>query len=139
MLLSFHACGNGPEDGIGGNAVDGHQITVPGMPSRSLGHRSLVPRAYLHDQYQFGLDPRPAWTLPANGDPRSLQVAMVTHDVVLALRSRSDRELARRVCQRFGFSKQLWSRCLLGESWMGETVLAAAVSELVTRSPRPPT
>lgn len=114
--------------------MDGHRITVPGMPSRSLALRSLVPLDYLANRGDFGLHPRPTWTLPAGGDPRSLQVAMVTHDVVLLVRNLKDRALARRVCARFGFSKQLWSRCLHGETWMGETVLAAAVSELVLHS-----
>ena len=133
MLVSVYACGVGPEDRIGGNAVDGHHLTVPAMPPspRLLRTRSLAPRDYLADPFQFGRASAPRWVLPVGGDVRSLQVAMVTHGVVVLVRGLRDRRLAGRVCARFGFSKQLWSRCLLGETWMGEVVLAAAVSELL--------
>ncbi|WP_269210890.1 hypothetical protein [Nocardioides sp. cx-169] len=36
--------------------------------------------------------------------------------------------------KRFGFSKQHWSNCLLGRTWMGETGMAAAVWLLLQRS-----
>jgi hypothetical protein len=131
VLLSVHACGDGPEDGIGGNAVHGHQLTVPAMShsSRRLDTRSLVPRDYVANPNDFGRASRPEWVLPAGGNIRSLRVAMVTHEVVFRVRALRDRRLAARVCARFGFSKQVWSRSLLGQEWMGELVLAAAVSE----------
>ena len=56
-----------------------------------------------------------------------MAVAQVQHVLACLVRDRGDRSAAARVSARFGFSKQYWSRCLHGEAWMGETVLAAAI------------
>lgn len=66
----------------------------------------------------------------------SQRVAMVQHQLAVAIRNRHSRSTTRTVTRAFGFSKQYWSLCLLGKAWMGETLLAAAVSVvLVDRDP----
>ena len=62
---------------------------------------------------------------------------MVQHQLAVLVRLHQTRSTAREVGNRFGFSKQYWSLCLLGEAWMGETVLAAAVSVALAH-PNPP-
>ena len=116
--------------GTGANAVERHGITVRDMSSRRrlLDARSLRPRDYLVDPYQYGSHPDPHWRLPRAGDRRSLQVAMVEHHVALLVRTYGGRHLATEVGRRFGFTKSYWSDCLQGRAWMGETVLAAAVA-----------
>lgn len=101
---------------------------------RLLDQRSLAPRDYLVDPWKFGQDPQAATRLPAGGDRRSRAVAQVQHSLACHIRARGDRHAAAMVTERFGFSKQFWSACLLGRIWMGETGLAAAVWLLRTGS-----
>lgn len=119
---------------------DQHARTVPAVPRRSrrLDHRTLYPRDYLRDSHQFGVVPDAALRLPPGGDPRSLQVAFVQHELALRLRdsARTGVGPGASLGRRFGFSRQHWSRCLRGEAWMGATILAAAVSA-VLRLPNP--
>ena len=107
--------------------------TLPAMASRGrrLDRRTLLPRDYLDDPFTFGRATAVAWRRPAGGDEASRQVAMVQHQVAFLVGQRQDRTAAHRVSARFGFSKQYWSLCLHGQAWMGETVLAAAVSILL--------
>ncbi|GAA1236336.1 hypothetical protein GCM10009657_09950 [Oryzihumus leptocrescens] len=107
-------------------------VTVRGMPNRRrrLDARTLHPRDYLRDPHQFGSHPHPTWRLPPGGDPRSLQVAAIEHQVARLVRERGSRDTAAQVCARFGFSRSFWGDCLAGRAWMGETVLAAALSAL---------
>jgi len=98
---------------------------------RRLDNRSLFPRDYLLEPHRFGSDPDATTILPAGGDPVSLAVAVVQHRLACVIRARDDPNLARVVTRRFSFSKSFWSRCMLGQSWMGETVLAAAISVLL--------
>ncbi|RYP86863.1 hypothetical protein EKO23_07775 [Nocardioides guangzhouensis] len=100
------------------------------MPTRRrpLDRRTLRPRDYLVNPWQFGRTSDAAARTPAGGDDRSLAVAVVQHRVACLIRDRDDRHAARSVTDEFGFSKQYWSLCLGGEAWMGETMLAAAVS-----------
>jgi hypothetical protein len=89
------------------------------------------PRDYLQDPFQFGRDATQKIFVPHDGDEVSARVARVQHLLVCRLAEAPDRHRARRVCEPFGFSKQLWSLCLSGQAWMGEAVLAAAVGELL--------
>lgn len=116
-------------------------VTVPRVPPRPrpvhfLDHRGgLLPRDYLADPPRFGTTHDARWRVPPGGDLRALHVAYVCHLVAVGVRARGDRDLARRLQAGFGFSKQVWSRCLLGQAWMGETVLAAAVYGLLRLAP----
>jgi hypothetical protein len=103
---------------------------------RRLDQRRLLPCDYLANRHQFGRHPNPEWVLPPEGDLVSQRVAQVQHDLAVQLRDRQVRSVAKDVTTRFAFSKQYWSACLLGQAWMGETVLAAAVfAEKQTRRP----
>jgi hypothetical protein len=104
---------------------------------RLLDTRTLHPRDYVRAPFGFGRDPHPQPVLPPGGDRVSLEVALVQHELVRQVRAWSRPSDAARVTARFGFSRQWWSLCLLGEAWMGETVMAAAVS-LVLPPPGPP-
>lgn len=95
-------------------------------PHRPLDHRVYYPCDYLVHPHAFGsLTQQAEWTMPAGGDQRSLRVAQVLHEMARRVAERNDRHDAALVCRQFGFSKQQWSRCLHGQQWMGETVLAA--------------
>ncbi len=111
-----------------------HPITLLAMPRTQRDIRLLLPRDYLLDPHQFGRHPHPRWQVPPGGDQRSLQVAMVLHAAALVFHQRKDSHRARRVGQRFEFSKQRWSECMLGHRWPGETVLAAVISEFINAS-----
>ena len=95
-----------------------------------LDRRTLLPRDYLVPPERFGTAGASS-ALPDGGDPVSCRVAVVQHELACALHRRNDHHLATRVATTFGFSTSFWSDCLLGKSWMGETVLAAAVSALL--------
>lgn len=98
------------------------------MPQpRLLDRRTLTPRDYLVDPWEFGVRVDVEIRLPAGGDARSRAVAEVQHLLACRVRRLGDRGAAARVSLRFGFSKQHWSNCLLGHAWMGETGMAAAV------------
>lgn len=96
--------------------------------------RNLEPRAYLADPHSFGrrLDVAPAE--PVGGDPVSQRVALLQHSLVVAWRERGRRPTSGELCAHYGFSRQLWSRVVLGERWAGETVLAALVEAAVIRA-----
>lgn len=107
--------------------------TFPRMPTRRsrLDHRNLQPRHYCIDPFRYGHDPRARFQLPPSGDRTSLEVAKVQHQLACLLRSHPDPGRVRRLTSVLGFSKQYWSLCSSGQAWMGETVLAAAVSTVL--------
>jgi hypothetical protein len=88
--------------------------------------RSLRPCDYLADPFRFGRQPDAEAVDPPDGDRVSAAVARLQHSLACAFRSLGDRRGAE-VARRFGVSKQLWSRSINGERWMGETVMAAIV------------
>lgn len=95
---------------------------------RPLERRRLTPRDYLQHPHDFGsLTRSPQWWVPEGGDARSLLVALVAHEMARRVAERKDPHDAALVCGRFGFSKQHWSRCLNGWTWMGETTLSALI------------
>lgn len=93
--------------------------------------RRLLPRDYLDPPEAFGLRAPQRWVLPADGNRASQQVARVEHELVMLWRS-GRRPSGAEMARRFEFSRQTWSRTMLGERWMGETVMAALLSELLT-------
>jgi hypothetical protein len=96
--------------------------------------RSLRPIDYLEQPWGFGIDPDPSWVLPRGGDPISLEVARVQHNLAQRLRPLAINGTGpgAGAARRFGFSRQLWSRALAGQVWMGETVMAAAIRAILT-------
>lgn len=130
-MLSFrNVVGDGGEDKIAASGARTGSRTVRAMSPRRrrLDRRTLLPRDYLRDPYQFGVNLAADPVLPSRGDAVSQQVAMAQHHLAVLVRAAGTRATAADVTRRFGFSKQYWSRCLLGQAWMGETVQAAAVS-----------
>jgi hypothetical protein len=105
---------------------------------RRLDARTLTPRDYLQDPFEFGRQPQPQPVLPTSGDTVSLEVALVQHELARLARLWAPPSARAHVVQRFGFSRQYWSLCLLGQAWMGETVMAAAVSLLLPGPDRDP-
>lgn len=101
------------------------------MPSRRDA-RKLLPRDYLLDPLGFGIAPGPIAALPSGGDLASQRAALVQHATVLFLRrSPAGRRVGSRVGRLFGFSRQHWSDCLLGKSWMQDDDFLAVLALLL--------
>jgi hypothetical protein len=94
--------------------------------------RSLLPADYAVDPHRFGHDPRLRFHVPPGGDARSMEIARIQHQLVLAWRQHPEAPSGAALARRFGFSKQTLSRAVLGQRWMGETVMAALLSALRT-------
>lgn len=99
-----------------------------------LDRRSGQPRDYLQEPERFGFPVPVHRRTPAGADQRSAEVAWVQHQVCARLRILNGRGPGQRLGDRFGFSRQYWSLCMNGHAWMGETLLAAAVSEILALS-----
>jgi hypothetical protein len=101
--------------------------------------RSLLPADYAVGPHRFGQDPKLVFRVPSGGDDRSMEIARIQHQLVLAWRRRPDAPAGAALARRFGFSKQTFSRAVLGQRWMGETVMAALLyGQRSPRSLRPP-
>lgn len=87
--------------------------------------RTLLPADYAVDPHRFGRDPQLAFQVPSGGDDRSMQIALIQHQLVVGWRQHADAPSGAALARRFGFSKQTFSRAVLGQRWMGETVMAA--------------
>jgi len=94
--------------------------------------RTLTPREYLIEPHRFGVDPRTLFHTPHPplGDPISAKVARLQHELVLAWRATRSYGAGTKDARAFGISTSTWSRTLLGERWMGETVMAAVLRSL---------
>lgn len=99
--------------------------------ARRLDRRNGQPRDYLVEPERFGFPLTVTACLPPGGDKQSAQVAWIQHEVCARLRSEAGRGPGHRLGERFGFSRQYWSLCMNGHAWMGETLLAAAISEIL--------
>lgn len=86
--------------------------------------RLLLPRDYATDPYRYGRDPDIGFLVPPGGDVISAIVARTEHDLIVAWR-RCDGPSGAELSRRYGFSKQTWSRTILGQRWAGELVLVA--------------
>jgi hypothetical protein len=95
----------------GGNALD-----------RQL---RLTPADYAADPHAFGRRPV-TFVLPARGDDRSRRVAQQQHRLVLSWRETDSSGAA--VAGDWGFSRQTWSRVVLGQRWAGAVVLCAMLA-----------
>ena len=85
--------------------------------------RRLTPRDYI--PLGFGVLPGAPCRVPAEGDPVSAVVAQIQHELVVLYREVRVHGAGRRTARAFGVSQTVWTRCLAGERFMGETVMAA--------------
>ena len=111
--------------------------TVLGM--RPLNHvdgrRQLTPRDYFADQRQFGRVPGARPTVPAGGDPASAAIALVQHRLICRWRSLPQRPSGAELGRTYGFSRQVFSRAVNGERWLGETVTCALLVAIWAATP----
>ena len=100
-----------------------HRVRIPGGNHLDRQLR-LRPCDYvLGGPQRFG-STAARFAVPPGGDVRSMRLAAIQHELVLAWRANggpSGAELAR----RWGFSRQTWSRTVLGQRWAGAVGLAA--------------
>lgn len=89
--------------------------------------RRLLPRDYARDVHYFGEHSDAAFHLPPGGDAASLQIAWVTHQLVVRWRRGGQRPSGQALGQRFGFSRSTWSRIARGTRWPGEAGFVALV------------
>lgn len=103
--------------------------TFPSMPTtpRRVPTRLLLPRDYLAP-HEFGIGATASAYLPDGGDVESLRAAIVQHHVALTLvgHARTGAGPGSQLGRLFGFSRQHWSDCLAGRTWMRERTLLAA-------------
>ncbi len=92
--------------------------------------RTLLPRAYAINPDDFGENPQARFHVPAGGDAVSAKIAQAQHALALAWRARTPQRSGTRDAEAFDLSSSLWSRCLLGDRWMGETVMSALLHHL---------
>jgi hypothetical protein len=78
----------------------------------------------------FGSTRRVAVVVPAGGTRTSAKVAYVQHLYARHWRTMADRPSGAEMGSQYGFSKQTWSRAVLGETWMGLTLFAALLDAL---------
>jgi hypothetical protein len=98
--------------------------------------RSLLPADYAVDPHRFGRDPRLAFRVPTGGDARSMEIALIQHQLVLAWRKRPEAPTGAALARQFGFGTSTLSRAILGQRWMGETVMAALLYAVRHPTPR---
>jgi hypothetical protein len=95
--------------------------------------RRLRPRDYLADPHAFGRQADVIFRVPPGGDAVSAAVARVQHQLVLDWRAARPRRMGSRDARVFRISSSTWSSSVLGERWMGETVMAAVLHALSHR------
>lgn len=90
--------------------------------------RRLTPRDYI--PLGFGVIAEAPCRIPAGGDAVSAAVARVQHELVVLYRGVREHGAGRRNARAFGVSQTVWTRCLAGERFMGETVMAALLCDI---------
>ena len=92
--------------------------------------RTLRPRDYLWRPHDFGYDAHAHFRVPVGGDTVSEAVARVQHQLVIAYRAARPAGSGTRDAYSFRVSSSTWSRSMLGERWLGETVMAAVLRSI---------
>jgi hypothetical protein len=110
-------------------AVTLRRMRIPGG-NQVDRRRLLLPRDYLSEPDSFGRVRSVQRVVPDVGDAASAEVAWVQHALVAEWRRRGGRPSGAALGRTFGFSRQTFSRTVLGQRWMGEAVQAALVSAL---------
>ena len=108
---------------------------IPGF-NRIDNRLALRPRDYIAPSSAFGVDADAKVAVPPGGTLAAAKVAYSQHRYVLAWRAGPARPSGAGLGRDYGFSKQAWSRAILGESWMGQTLLAALLDALAQRRGR---
>ena len=112
-----------------------HAMRYPGhnhIDRRRVGR----PCDYFTRPEEFGQSADAEQTCPVGGDELSASIAWIQHRLVLTWRaanSRCDTHSAR----RFGISSSTWSRSILGQRWLGETVMASIIEQVIQPRTRP--
>jgi hypothetical protein len=89
--------------------------------------RRLLPRDYLTEPQAFGRERPVSSHVPPGGDEASALIAWLQHQLVRAWRQQGSRPSGARLGRHFDFSRQTFSRAVLGQRWMGEAVQAALI------------
>ena len=107
----------------------------PGMapihPRHLDQRRQLVPRDYASDPDSFGLTESLGFHVPAGGDPVSMRIAALQHDLVCRWNHNQRRPTAAQLGRWFGIKKQTLSLTTKGRRWAGETVLSALTAAVL--------
>ena len=106
-------------------------------PRHLDSRRTLLPASYLEHPEAFGRRREVRIVLPVGGDRVSQQIALLQHRLILAWNERGRRPSAAELASSWCVSKQVISRCALGQRWLGETLLAAFL-QAVAAPPAPP-
>ena len=88
--------------------------------------RKLAPARYIAP---FGCAEARA-VMPEGGDMASARIAALEHRLVLAWRAAGRRPTEAELARKWSISKQTISRSMLGDRWMGETVMSALIDAL---------
>ena len=92
------------------------------------GRRRLQPRDYLVDPHRFGIDLSVRPVIPEGGDVISARIALQEHRLACRWRERTHRVSGAELGRRFGFSRQVFSRAIRGERWLGESIVCALLA-----------
>lgn len=98
---------------------------------------ALTPAEYAEDPHKFGRDPKVRFRIPPGGDAPSCRVAFVQHLLAVRWRARRRPSVAE-LSVKYGFSKQVFSKTLLGERWAGQRVEAALIADVIMPPQEPP-
>ncbi|QBI19640.1 hypothetical protein ER308_08805 [Egibacter rhizosphaerae] len=99
------------------------------QPANHLDTRlRLTPRDYCAvGPHEFGHNETAEFVVPAGGNATSARIARVQHLLVCRWRAQGQRPSGAWLGRRWGFSRQVFSRSMLGERWAGNNVFAALV------------
>ena len=94
--------------------------------------RKLLPRDYVEGgPHRFGHDPDARFIIPPGGDEASARIAALQHHLAVQWRA-TNKPSGAELGRRWGFSRQTWSRTVLGHRFSGELLLVALLD--ATRS-----
>ena len=97
-------------------------------------HLTLSPRDYIVPGHAFGIEREVTVVIPPGGNGPAAKVAYTQHRHALLWRTMAERPSGAELGRAWGFSKQTWSRAVLGETWMGQTLLVALLEALSRRT-----
>ena len=92
--------------------------------------RQLQPLDYIEPPGAFGRRETVRVVVPEGGDRTSAIVALIQHEIVRSWHTQRGHTTDAALSRRFGFSKQTLSKVMVGERWVGETVLAILIYAL---------
>jgi hypothetical protein len=125
-------CRNERPHALGASAPRQRPSTVAGVarPGTIDARRQLLPADYIAPAGAFGIDRRAGVVVPPGGDEVSARTARIQHQLVVVWNGQTPRPSGAALAREFGFSRQTFSRCRLGQQWAGQTVLCAVIDAL---------